>query len=103
MGRRRLETHELAHRSESRLLAASTDSGGKRMISVVIPVYNEQDNIVPLYEKLRPVLGGLAVESEVIFVNDGSSDSTEAVLAHVAASDPSVKVINFSRNNGQTA
>ncbi len=73
------------------------------MISVVIPMYNEQDNIVPLYEKLQAVLAGMPESSEVIFVNDGSSDGTEAELTRLSARDTNVKVINFSRNHGQTA
>jgi dolichol-phosphate mannosyltransferase len=73
------------------------------MISVVIPVFNEEDNVGPLYERVRPVLAGLPQKSEIIFINDGSSDGTEAALELLAASDPAVKVINFRRNHGQTA
>jgi dolichol-phosphate mannosyltransferase len=73
------------------------------MISIVIPVYNEEDNVSVLYEKLRDVLSGLASNSEIIFINDGSSDGTESALERVAALDPAVKVINFRRNHGQTA
>jgi dolichol-phosphate mannosyltransferase len=73
------------------------------MISIVIPVFNEEDNVGPLYERVRPVLAGLPQKSEIIFINDGSGDGTEAALELIAASDPAVKVINFRRNHGQTA
>jgi dolichol-phosphate mannosyltransferase len=73
------------------------------MISIIIPVFNEEDNVGPLYERVRPVLAGLPQKNEIIFINDGSSDGTEAALELIAASDPAVKVINFRRNHGQTA
>lgn len=73
------------------------------MLSIVIPVYNEQDNIFPLQERLSAAMQQTGEEYEVIIVNDGSSDKTEANLAAVAAADPRFKVINFRRNYGQTA
>jgi len=73
------------------------------MISIIVPVYNEQDNIAPLYAKLRPVLANFPEKSEIIFINDGSSDGTESALARVCELDTTVKVINFRRNHGQTA
>jgi dolichol-phosphate mannosyltransferase len=73
------------------------------MISIVIPVYNEEENVGPVYDRVRSVLSGLQQTSEIIFVNDGSRDGTEASLEQMAASDPTVKVINFRRNHGQTA
>jgi glycosyltransferase involved in cell wall biosynthesis len=73
------------------------------MISIVIPVFNEEGNVGPVYERICPVLAGLSQKSEIIFINDGSSDGTEAALERIAASDPIVKVINFRRNHGQTA
>lgn len=73
------------------------------MLSVVIPVYNEQDNIFPLYEGLSAALRNVGQNYEVILVNDGSSDATEANLETVAAKDSRFKVIHFRRNFGQTA
>lgn len=70
------------------------------MISVIIPAYNERENIGPLYEKLKRVLEG---EYEVIFVDDGSEDGTFEALKSIAKSDDRVKVIRFKRNYGQTA
>ena len=69
-------------------------------ISVVVPVYNEQDNVLELYERLARVL---TEPVEFIFVDDGSSDATFARLQEIAAQDARVRVIRFRRNFGQTA
>jgi len=72
-------------------------------LSVVIPVYNEADNIEPLCTALLEALSRLERTFEVIIVNDGSHDDTEARLAQAATVDVRIKVINFRRNAGQTA
>ncbi|NPB06474.1 MAG: glycosyltransferase family 2 protein [Aquificae bacterium] len=73
------------------------------MISVVIPAYNEEENVPLLYEKLKKVLDALGEEYEIIFVDDGSTDRTPEILKKLAEKDPRVKVIRFRRNYGQTA
>ncbi|MBL0141889.1 MAG: glycosyltransferase family 2 protein [Betaproteobacteria bacterium] len=73
------------------------------MISVVIPIFNEADNIPLLYDKLAAELPGLGREFEVILVNDGSTDGSTERLAEVAGRDPRFKVINLRKNFGQTA
>jgi glycosyltransferase involved in cell wall biosynthesis len=73
------------------------------MLSIVIPVYNEEESLRPLHERLARVLGGPGTRHEIIFVNDGSADGSEGVLAGIARADPNVRVINFRRNYGQTA
>jgi len=73
------------------------------MISVTVPVFNEVESIVPLYESVAIVLKSLGTPWEMILVNDGSSDGTAAVLDKVAAADTNVKVIHLRRNFGQTA
>jgi glycosyltransferase involved in cell wall biosynthesis len=73
------------------------------MISVVIPIYNERDNIFLLYEKLAAELPLLKREFEVILVNDGSHDGSEELLAEVSGKDARFKVVNLRRNFGQTA
>jgi len=73
------------------------------MLSIVIPVYNEQDNVIPLHERLSAAMRRIGSDYEVIVVNDGSTDLTEARLKDVAAADPKFKVVNFRRNFGQTA
>lgn len=74
-----------------------------RSLSVVIPVYNEEENIPKLYEELKEVLEKLPYYYEIIFVDDGSTDRTPQILEQLAAEDPLVKVIRFRRNYGQTA
>jgi glycosyltransferase involved in cell wall biosynthesis len=72
-------------------------------VSVVVPVFNERDNLPLLYGNLRRALRGTERSYEMIFVNDGSSDGSAAVLDELAESDSHVKVIHFRRNFGQTA
>ena len=73
------------------------------MISVVVPVYNEKDNVRLLYEKIRDVMVKNGYEHEIIFVDDGSNDGTFDVLKEIAKKDKDFKVISFRRNFGQTA
>ncbi len=72
-------------------------------ISLVIPVYNEEENLEPLYRKIKEVMEPLEKEYEVIFVDDGSQDQSPQILDSLAREDPRVKVIHFRRNFGQTA
>jgi glycosyltransferase involved in cell wall biosynthesis len=71
-------------------------------LSVVIPLFNEEDCIQPLYERLRSALGSLGKSFEIIFINDGSADGSFAALCRLAEQDAHVKVINLRRNFGQT-
>ena len=73
------------------------------MISVTVPVYNEEDNLALLYDKLVHVLGGMSCPYEIIFINDGSHDNSPSILDSLAKEDNKVKVIHFTRNFGQTA
>ncbi|MEM1061611.1 MAG: glycosyltransferase family 2 protein [Planctomycetota bacterium] len=72
-------------------------------VSVVIPVYNEVDNVAPLHAALDGVLSGLGKPYEILFVDDGSTDGTSKKLADLAGVDPHVKVVRFRGNFGQTA
>ena len=72
-------------------------------ISVVIPLRDEEKNVVPLHDELTDVLDQLGRSYEVILVDDGSTDGTFEQVAHVQAQDPKVKAIRFTRNFGQTA
>lgn len=71
-------------------------------ISVVAPVYNEEDNVAPLYEKLTETLLKLGWQYEIIFVNDGSNDKSWQVISELAKNDSHVKAINLRKNFGQT-
>jgi glycosyltransferase involved in cell wall biosynthesis len=72
-------------------------------LSVVIPVYNETENVAPLCEELHGVLAKLGKSYEVILVDDGSSDGTWDALRAAAKKDPHLRLVRFRRNFGQTA
>lgn len=72
-------------------------------VSVIIPIYNEVDNVQPLYDELAAVFDQAAEQVEMIFVDDGSRDGSGQLLQQLAASDNRVVVIQFRRNFGQTA
>ena len=73
------------------------------MISLTVPIFNEEENVFPLYEKLLPVLVGIDRSWEIIFVNDGSTDGSASLLDRLAEQDQRVLVLHFRRNYGQTA
>ncbi|RMA92499.1 glycosyltransferase family 2 protein [Hydrogenothermus marinus] len=72
-------------------------------LSIVIPVYNEEENLPILYEKLKSVLDKLGKSYEIIFVNDGSTDKSWEIIKQLSEKDPTVVGVNFRRNYGQTA
>jgi len=76
---------------------------GEAMLSVVVPVYNEAENLLPLTEELTDALLGLSGPFEILFVDDGSTDRTPEVLRELAGKEDSIKVIRLRRNFGQTA
>lgn len=84
--------------------AAGASGRSPRMsVSVVIPIFNEQENVRPLYESLLRVLPELDRPYELVFVDDGSTDESPAELWALAAADDLVRVVEFRRNFGQTA
>lgn len=72
-------------------------------LSVVIPVYNEEDSIEPLYSALKAVLEGLGTSYEIVVVDDGSTDGSFEVLKRLHLGDPALKVVRLRRNFGQAA
>lgn len=74
-----------------------------KSISVVIPVFNERENVLPLYQELAGVLTRTVSTYEIIFIDDGSVDGTISALKDICAKDKSVKTIALKRNYGQTA
>ena len=72
-------------------------------LSVVVPIYNEEDNIPILHGRVTEALSKAKLDYELILVDDGSSDNSYPALKLLAAKDPRVKVIRFRRNFGQTA
>ena len=71
--------------------------------SVVIPVYNEAENLPALYRSLQDKLLGRGDSCEVVFVDDGSTDGSFEIIKGIAAKDGAIKVIRLRRNYGQTA
>jgi glycosyltransferase involved in cell wall biosynthesis len=72
-------------------------------LSVIIPLYNEEENIPLLYEKLKQYLSSLEKECEILFVDDGSTDRTLSILEEIQSKDNNVIVLSLRRNFGQTA
>ncbi|MBY4837398.1 glycosyltransferase family 2 protein [Pantoea sp. DY-15] len=68
-------------------------------ISLVVPVFNEEDAIPVFYREVREKLTEFDIE--ILFINDGSKDSTEKVISALADNDPAIKAINFTRNFGK--
>jgi glycosyltransferase involved in cell wall biosynthesis len=73
------------------------------LISVVIPLLNEDENIPLLYEELKNVLSGLKEDHEILFIDDGSRDSSLELLQKIQKNDPRVVIVSFRKNFGQTA
>jgi glycosyltransferase involved in cell wall biosynthesis len=71
--------------------------------SIVVPFYNEQENVSPLYMKLTEVMEGLGEPYELVFVDDGSRDNTFKVLSDIYEHDWRVNLVRLRRNFGQTA
>lgn len=72
-------------------------------LSIVVPLYNERDNVLPLYRQLTAVLESFDRSYELLLVDDGSQDGTRECLESLAAVDGRVKLVLFRRNFGQTA
>jgi glycosyltransferase involved in cell wall biosynthesis len=72
-------------------------------LSIVIPVFNEEENLHELYDRLTDALVKLKKSYEIIFIDDGSADCSFEILREVAQMHPNIHAIRFRRNFGQTA
>lgn len=94
----------LTNQTNGVLIAPDESQGASQepppAISVVIPVYDEEENLPILYERLRDVLGAYEPDYELIFVDDGCRDSSAAILQELADKDPHVVVVQLARNFG---
>ena len=72
------------------------------MVSVIVPVYNEENNIEPLQKELKETLSSLGMNYEIIYVDDGSNDNSSQILQKITQNNTKVKVVQFSRHFGQT-
>ena len=75
----------------------------KSTLSIVVPVYNEEENVRLLFEKIQAVCEAIGETYEVLFVDDGSHDKTFAVLSELSKQEPQLIVVRFQKNAGQTA
>ncbi len=71
-------------------------------LSVVVPLHNEEDSVKLLYESISDALSGIAVEYEIIFVDDGSGDRTLEIASSLALADSRLRLVEFRTNYGQT-
>lgn len=71
--------------------------------SIIVPVFNEEDNLPVLFEELRKAVSGLGKQWEVLFIDDGSSDRSLEVIKDLAAKHAEVRYVSFVRNCGQSA
>jgi glycosyltransferase involved in cell wall biosynthesis len=74
-----------------------------RFVSVIIPLYNEEESLAELYARLTDVLEKHAHRHELVFVDDGSTDGSLGTLRELRSMDKRVKVVSFKRNNGKSA
>jgi glycosyltransferase involved in cell wall biosynthesis len=72
-------------------------------ISIIVPVFNEAETLIDLCQGVRRELTQIGITWELIFIDDGSTDTTDAILEQLAEEDQRVRVIHFKRNQGQTA
>ncbi len=86
-----------------RQVETSPRAGEAPEISVFLPVYNEEPNLLPLHAKLEEALARLDRSAEIIYVDDGSSDGSLRILREIAKRDERVRVVALKRNYGQTA
>lgn len=80
-----------------------TNPKTKARISIVIPLYNEDENIAELYASIKQAARTLDRETEIIFIDDGSTDNTFDLLSKLKRLDNNIKIIRFTKNFGQTA
>ncbi len=89
--------------SQSKLKIISTNETEKTELSLFLPVFNEEENLLPMHAKIAESLETLNRTAEVIYVDDGSTDKSLQVLREIASKDERVRVISLRRNYGQTA
>jgi glycosyltransferase involved in cell wall biosynthesis len=75
--------------------------GGAQTLSIIVPAYNEEDNVRSFYERISQVMAGVDVEWELIFSVDPCGDRTEELILELRRGDPRVKMLHFSRRFGQ--
>lgn len=97
-GTGRREQHDQGHQRRE-----PQQGGGGTEISVVVPLYNEEDSLRELHRQLKAALGRMGVRYEVIFVDDGSTDRSFQTLRDLKRVDQRIRIIRFRRNYGKSA
>lgn len=92
--------HDIAYAERPR---AQTKRPDKPAVCLVIPVFNEEDSILPFLETITPIVRATGLPYRLLFVNDGSSDTTLDVLRHCKTSYPEITIVALSRNFGKEA
>ena len=74
----------------------------KKLITIIIPAYNEEESLPMLYERLKKLMNGIEnYEFEILFINDGSKDKTIQIMKELRSNDERVCYVDFSRNFGK--
>src|SRR3990170_8890744 len=76
-------------------------STAKTLLSVVVPAYNEHEVLPEFHKRISAVLEYMAIDAEIVYVNDGSTDHTLAIMQSIRESDPRVSIVDLSRNFGK--
>lgn len=71
------------------------------LLSVVVPAYNEQEVLPEFHKRLSAVLNSTLIDTEIVYVNDGSTDDTLTVMQQLRKSDPKIAIMDLSRNFGK--
>src|SRR5688500_1867225 len=83
--------------------ANATPQSMRPKLSGIVPLYNEQESVAPLYRAIVSALTPLNCTFEMVFVDDGSADRTVAIATGLAKTDSRLRIVRFRRNYGQTA
>ena len=74
-----------------------------KKISIIIPVFNEEESLVELYRQIKDALEPSIYDFEILFIDDGSSDNSYQLMLELSKSDPRVIPVGFQRNHGKAA
>jgi len=87
--------------NEKTIAGGRESESGENLLSIVVPAFNEQDVLTAFHARLASVMDALDMDSEVIYVNDGSRDDTQDVIRRLRLRDPRVALLDLSRNFGK--
>ena len=87
--------------NEKTIAGVRESESGENLLSIVVPAFNEQDVLTAFHARLASVMDALDMESEVLYVNDGSADKTLSVIRDLREQDPRIAILDLSRNFGK--